>query len=117
MARVLLRDAPVVILDEATAYADPDNEAQIQEGLSRLASGKTVLVIAHRLKTVEGADKIVVLDQGRVVSEGTHEELLDACPTYRAMVDAGRARSRWALTSIADSDVADAAGMEEKDER
>lgn len=100
VARVLLRDAPVVILDEATAYADPDNEAQIQEGLSRLAAGKTVLVIAHRLKTVEGADKIVVLDQGRVVGEGTHAELLAACPTYRAMVDADRARSRWALSNM-----------------
>ena len=85
---------------EATAYADPDNEAQIQEGLSRLAAGKTVLVIAHRLKTVEGADKIVVLDQGRVVGEGTHAELLAACPTYRDMVDADRARSRWALSNM-----------------
>jgi len=103
VARVLLRDAPVVILDEATAYADPDNEAQIQEGLSRLAAGKTVLVIAHRLKTVEGADKIVVLDQGRVVGEGTHAELLDTCPTYRGMVDADRARSRWILNNMSES--------------
>jgi ATP-binding cassette subfamily B protein len=101
VARVLLRDAPVVILDEATAYADPDNEAQIQEGLSQLARGKTVMVIAHRLETVEGADKIVVLDGGRVVGEGRHEGLLERCPTYRAMVEADAARSRWSLTNAA----------------
>lgn len=76
IARALLKDAPVVVLDEATAFADPENEAAIQEAIGALAAGRTLVVIAHRLSTVVGADRIVVLDRGTVVEQGRHAELL-----------------------------------------
>ncbi|GAA2587452.1 ABC transporter ATP-binding protein [Actinomadura fulvescens] len=85
IARALLADTPVLVLDEATAFADPESEAAIQDALSRLAGGRTVLVIAHRLSTITGADRIVVLDRGRVVETGTHTELLDARGHYARM--------------------------------
>jgi ATP-binding cassette subfamily B protein len=71
-----LKDAPIVLLDEATASLDPENETQIQEAISTLIAGRTVIVIAHRLRTVIGADKVVVLDNGRLIEEGTGAELL-----------------------------------------
>ncbi len=76
LARAILKDAPVVVLDEATAFADPENEALIQQALGCLAAGKTVLMIAHRLSTVVDADLIAVVDDGAIVEGGTHEELL-----------------------------------------
>jgi ATP-binding cassette subfamily B protein len=76
IARALLKDAPIVLLDEATASLDPENETQIQEAISALVKGRTVIVIAHRLRTVLGADKIVVLEGGRLAEEGTGEELI-----------------------------------------
>ncbi|MFB9832660.1 ABC transporter ATP-binding protein [Actinoallomurus acaciae] len=82
IARALLADAPVLVLDEATAFADPESEAAIQDALSELARGRTVLVIAHRLSTIVGADQIVVLDRGRVAETGTHEHLVGAGGTY-----------------------------------
>jgi ATP-binding cassette subfamily B protein len=82
IARALLADAPILVLDEATAFADPDSEAAIQRGLSRLATGRTVLVIAHRLASVADADLIVVLDQGSVVERGRHDQLLAAGGLY-----------------------------------
>jgi ATP-binding cassette subfamily B protein len=85
IARALLADAPVLVLDEATAFADPESEAVIQEGLSRLASGRTVLVVAHRLSTVVDADQIVVLDGGVIAERGTHTELLERDGRYAAM--------------------------------
>ena len=79
------RDAPIVILDEATASIDPENEAVIQQAISRLTEGKTLIVIAHRLGTVAGADNIVVVEDGRIVAQGKQEELLASCPLYRQM--------------------------------
>ncbi|MGW6377081.1 ABC transporter ATP-binding protein [Rhodococcus sp. NPDC055112] len=85
IARAALADAPVLVLDEATAFADPASEAAIQQGLSRLTAGQTVLVVAHRLGTIVAADQIVVLDRGRIAERGTHAELLTLGGRYAAM--------------------------------
>ena len=85
IARAMLKDAPIVILDEATASIDPENEAVIQQAISRLTEGKTLIVIAHRLGTVAGADNIVVVEDGRIAAQGKQEELLASCPLYRQM--------------------------------
>lgn len=88
LARAFLADAPILLLDEATAQADPHSERLIQEALGALAKGRTVVVIAHRLATVQDADRIIVLDQGRIAEEGTHSELLAAGGTYAQMWEA-----------------------------
>ena len=97
IARVFLKDAPIIILDEATAYADAENEAKIQAAFAKLAQNKTVLMIAHRLKTVERADQILVMDKGKLAGAGTHEELLTCCETYKNLVDANLRRGRWSI--------------------
>ena len=85
IARAMMKDAPIVILDEATAYTDPENEAVIQDAVARLARGKTLIVIAHRLSTIMNADAIAVVDDGCVVACDTHERLLETCPLYAQM--------------------------------
>lgn len=85
LARAILKDAPVVVLDEATAFADPENEVLIQRALARLSRGRTTLMIAHRLSTVRNADKIVVLNQGHVVEQGSHDELVASGGLYARM--------------------------------
>lgn len=85
IARAMLRNAPIVILDEATAYTDPENEAVIQEAVSKLVQGKTLIVIAHRLSTIIDSDKIVVVENGRIHSQGTHKELLEKSKLYIQM--------------------------------
>ncbi len=85
IARTLLKDAPVLLLDEATASVDPISQAEIQQALSRLAQGRTVVMIAHRLSTVTHADQILVLDQGRIIGQGTHSALLSNCPLYQRL--------------------------------
>lgn len=85
IARAMLKDAPIVILDEATAYIDPENEAVIQKAIARLVQGKTVIVIAHRLSTIKDADKIVVVKDGKIEAAGKHEELRKTCPLYESM--------------------------------
>ena len=97
VARALLKDAPIVILDEATAYADPENEVALQAALDRLASGRTVIVIAHRLSTVAGADQTLVLDEGQLVEQGRHDELIAGGGLYARMWDAFSAASEIAL--------------------
>ncbi|WP_288959367.1 ABC transporter ATP-binding protein [uncultured Treponema sp.] len=97
IARALLKDAPIVLLDEATASLDVENETKVQGALSRLLTGKTVLVIAHRMRTVEAADKIVVLADGRVAEEGTPAELMDKNSLYRRMVELQRQSAGWRL--------------------
>ena len=97
IARCLLKDAPIVIFDEATANVDPENEDQLQKAMEALTREKTVLMIAHRLKTVRGADQILVVDQGRVVQKGTHDELIRQAGIYRDFVSERAESSRWTL--------------------
>lgn len=85
IARAMLKDAPIIILDEATAYTDPENEARIQSSLAKLIEGRTLIVIAHRLSTIKTAEQILVLNAGRLEAQGRHEELLETCPIYASM--------------------------------
>ena len=86
IARCILKDAPIVILDEATASVDADNESQIQAAISELVQGKTLLVIAHRLHTIAKADQILVISDGRIAEQGSHETLIAANGLYHNMV-------------------------------
>ena len=95
IARALLKDAPIILLDEATAALDPENETLIQEALSRLVKNKTVIVIAHRLRTIEHADKIVVLKDGTIEEIGTHEELMKGKSSYPGMYQLQRESESW----------------------
>ncbi len=97
IARALLKNAPIVLLDEATASLDPENEVLIQQAISKLIEGKTVIVIAHRLRTVAGADKIIVLDQGRTVEEGTHEELIKKKGLYERLYSIQQESLGWSV--------------------
>jgi ATP-binding cassette subfamily B protein len=97
IARAMLVDAPIVVLDEATAFADPETEAQIQDSIAALTRGRTVIVIAHRLATVAGADQIVVLADGRVAEQGTHGELLAAGGRYARMWDHHERARAWGV--------------------
>ena len=97
IARAILKDAPVVLLDEATSSLDPENEAQIQQAISRLVQGRTVIVIAHRLKTIASADRILVLDQGRIVEEGNHKQLLDLNGLYAKLWNLQMSTEGWKI--------------------
>ncbi|MCR5475418.1 MAG: ABC transporter ATP-binding protein/permease [Lachnospiraceae bacterium] len=96
IARMMLKDAPIVILDEATAFTDPENETKLQESIANLTKGKTLLVIAHRLSTIKKADNIVVLNNGRIEARGPQEELMESCPLYRRMWQAHIGARNWA---------------------
>ena len=95
IARAMLKNAPVLILDEATAFADPDNENKVQAALSALARGKTVLLIAHRLSTVAGVDRIYVIDDGRIAEAGTRGELLEQDGLFRKMWKEYQTSAQW----------------------
>ena len=99
LARAILKDAPIVVLDEATAFADPENEALIQRAFARLMRGRTVIMVAHRLSTVVGADKILVLDGGRVKEQGAHAELIAAGGLYARMWDDYERAVQWKIQS------------------
>ncbi len=99
IARMMLKNAPIVILDEATAFTDPENEDKIQRSIAALTKGKTLLVIAHRLSTIRNADNIVVLKDGLIEAEGRQEELLRSCPLYRDMWQAHIGARNWAVST------------------
>ena len=97
IARALLKDAPVILLDEATASVDPENEQELQAAIEELTAEKTVVMIAHRLKTVRNADQIVVMDEGRIAQRGTHEELMREGGLYRRFVEGRSQAIGWRL--------------------
>ena len=103
LARAILKDAPIIVLDEATAFADPENEVQIQKAFEVLTRGKTVLMIAHRLSTVRGAGNILVLEDGRLTEQGTHEHLLEKDGLYAAMWRDYQKSAQWKVEKEAKS--------------
>src|SRR5439155_23957481 len=109
IARALLRDAPILILDEALSSVDAENEAVIQQGLDRLAEGRTTLVLAHRLSSVIGADRILVLDSGRIVEQGRHAELIRRDGPYRRRMG-GQAEERGDDVDLAAEELAASRG-------
>ena len=104
IARMMLKNAPVVILDEATAFTDPENETKLQESIANLTKGKTLLVIAHRLSTIKNADRIVVLNDGRIEAQGNQEELMECSPLYNRMWQAHIGARNWAAGSVAEKE-------------
>ena len=99
IARMMLKNAPIVVLDEATAFTDPENEDKIQRSIASLTKGKTLLVIAHRLSTIKSADNIVVLKNGEIVAQGKQDELRETCPLYKDMWLAHIGAKKWAVSS------------------
>lgn len=101
IARVMLKDAPIIILDEATAAVDAENEALIQEAIDDLSRDKTVVTIAHHLNAIRGAEQIVVMREGRIAGAGTHEELMSTCPLYQEMVSNQKQVDNWDIREVA----------------
>ena len=97
IARCLLKDAPIIILDEATASVDPENEHEIQEALSALVRGKTIITIAHRLATIQNADRILVVEDGRIAQQGTHQELMSQEGIYRNFIEIRQRAEGWRI--------------------
>ncbi|ABS33870.1 ABC transporter ATP-binding protein [Clostridium botulinum] len=99
IARAILKNAPIIIMDEATAFTDPENEDKLQKSIATLTKGKTLLVIAHRLSTIRNADLIIVMEKGCILNTGTHEELLKECQLYKDMWQAHIGAKKWAANS------------------
>ena len=98
IARAILKDAPIVILDEATASVDPENERELQQAIAELTKDKTILMIAHRLSTIRNADQILVLDKGCLVQQGTHQALMQQEGLYRRFVDIRKQAIGWQIS-------------------
>ena len=105
IARAMLKDAPIIILDEATANVDPENEAELQEAVKALTAGKTLVMIAHRMKTVQEADQILVVDQGRIVQRGRHAELMQQGGIYADFVCSRRSAESWRIAERKSNEV------------
>lgn len=99
LARAILKNAPIVVLDEATAFMDPENEEKMNEAIAEVIKNKTVIIIAHRLHTIVNADKICVLDNGNLAAAGTHEELLAFCPQYQKLWQAAEGSMNWKVSA------------------
>lgn len=97
IARAILKNAPIIILDEATASIDPENEHLIQNAISELTKGRTIITIAHRLATIEQADQILVVDDGRIVQKGTHKELISVEGRYREFIQIREKAEGWKI--------------------
>ena len=97
IARAILKDAPIILLDEATASLDPENEVEVQKAIDSLIKGRTVIAIAHRLKTIKDADQIIVLDNGRIKEEGTHDDLVRNEGLYAHLWNIQESISGWKL--------------------
>ena len=97
IARAIMKDAPVIVLDEATANVDPENEAELMQAIDALTKEKTIIMIAHRLKTVRNADQILVIDSGKITQQGTHDTLMQENGTYRSFVESRREAASWRL--------------------
>ena len=99
LARAILKDAPIVVLDEATAFMDPENEEKMNAAIAEIIKGKTVIVIAHRLHSIVNADQICVLDNGEIAGIGRHEKLLESCPEYAKLWKAAEGSAAWGVTA------------------
>ena len=97
VARAILKNAPILILDEATANVDPENEAELQKAIEALTQGKTIIMIAHRLKTVKNADQIIVIDRGKIAQQGTHDELIKQTGIYADFVGMREKAIGWKI--------------------
>ena len=95
IARAFLKNAPIIILDEISASLDVENEMKIQESLNKLIKDKTVIIISHRLKSIENADKIIVMNEGKIEAEGKHADLLQKSELYKNMIDKSTATEKW----------------------
>lgn len=95
LARAILKDAPIVVLDEATAYADPENEEKMEAAIAELVKDKTLVVIAHKLPAIMNADQICVIDQGKLVAAGKHQDLIQSCPEYQKLWKAAQDSAEW----------------------
>lgn len=97
IARAIMKDAPIIVLDEATANVDPENEADLMKAIDELTREKTIIMIAHRLKTVRNADQIIVIDGGQIAQQGTHDTLMQSDGIYRRFVESRREAASWRL--------------------